>query len=672
MRRTLWIVAVALALSSRVAGETWPPRAEGEGPFPRLILRGVTLVDGTGAPPVGPVDIVIQNDRITEVAAVGSPGFPVDPEARPQTEGGREMDLSGMWVLPGFVDLYAHPIPPVEYVAKLWLGHGITTIRDPGCRDGFAACLELRRRSAAGEITAPRIEPFVPFGVGSKAPIRDEAAARAWIDETKKGGIPGVRFRGQRPDILQAALAEAKKVGLAASVHHFPGADALDTSAWGMTILEHWHGLPEALLADRTVPDYPPDYNDNDEGERFAQSGRLWRQASPPGSERWNRVIADLVSRGTVLVPTLSLYEANRDLMRAMTAEWHPLYTLPSLWDAFQPDRKGHATHWFYWTTADEIAWRENYRLWMAFLDDYKNHGGRVAVGTDSGYMYSLHGFSFVREMELLQEAGFHPLEVVRAATLAGAQALGRDKEIGSVEPGKLADLVVVGENPLENLKVLYGTGALKVGLDNRPARVGGVRYTVKGGVVYDAERLRADVRRMVEEAKEVKEAKEVTGPPRLEGLWQGIILYDPAQIELETTVEIAADPQGKLVGTIDLPSQRMQFYPLKDIHQDDSKISFTFFRDSEKRGPDSPFVFDGTISPDGRVLEGIFTGFYNEEKGNDRVPFRFERIGEAGDDRPVPVKPPLQALTGVGNELREAFNRDADGTRLILLLSPT
>lgn len=672
MRRTsaLWIVALSAVLSgaTALAGEAWPPRAEGDGPFPRLILRGATVVDGTGAPPVGPVDIVIQNDRIAEVVPVGSPGLPIDPEGRPKTEGGREIDLSGMWVLPGFVDLYAHPIQPVEYVSKLWLGHGVTTIRDPGCRDGFAACVELRRRSERNEITAPRVEPFVPFGFGARPPVRDAAAARAWIAEAKKGGIAGVRFRGQRPEILEAALTEAKKQGLAASVHHYPGADALATSGWGMTMVEHWHGLPEALLADRTVPDYPADYNDSDEGARFARSGRLWRQAAPPGSERWKQRIDELAARGTVLVPTLSLYEANRDLMRAMEAEWHPLYTLPSLWESFKPDRAGHATHWFYWTTGDEIAWRENYRLWMAFLNDYKNRGGRVAVGTDSGYMYNLHGFSFVREMELLQEAGFHPLEVVRAATLVGAQALGRDREIGSVEPGKLADLVVVGGNPLENLKVLYGTGALKVGLDNRPVRVGGVRYTVKGGVVFDAEELRADVRRMVEEAR----PREVAEAPRLDGLWQGIILYDPAQVELETTVEIAADPQGKLVGTIDLPSQRMQYYPLKDIRQDGSRISFTFYRHSEKRGPDSPFVFDGTVSADGRVLEGIFTGFYNEEKGNDRVPFRFERIGEAGDDRPEPVVPPLHTLADPGDELREAFNRDAAGVRLILLLSPT
>jgi imidazolonepropionase-like amidohydrolase len=152
----------------------------------------------------------------------------------------------------------------------------------------------------------------------------------------------------------------------------------------------------------------------------------------------------------------------------------------------------------------------------MAFLNDYKNRGGRVATGSDSGYIYKLYGFDYVRELELLREAGFHPLEVVRAATLAGAQALGLEKEIGSIEPGKLADLVVVAENPLANFQVLYGTGAIRVDAANRPVRVGGVEYTIKDGIVYDARKLLADVRRLVAEAKE-KAGRPVLYQPGLE-----------------------------------------------------------------------------------------------------------------------------------------------------------
>jgi imidazolonepropionase-like amidohydrolase len=117
--------------------------------------------------------------------------------------------------------------------------------------------------------------------------------------------------------------------------------------------------------------------------------------------------------------------------------------------------------------------------------------------------------------MELLQEAGFHPLEVIRAATLHGAQALGMDDRIGSIRPGKLADLVVVAENPLANFKVLYGTGHFRLDDDNRPVRVGGVRYTVKDGIVYDAKELLADVRGIVVRAREA--AGQGPAPERLE-----------------------------------------------------------------------------------------------------------------------------------------------------------
>jgi imidazolonepropionase-like amidohydrolase len=138
----------------------------------------------------------------------------------------------------------------------------------------------------------------------------------------------------------------------------------------------------------------------------------------------------------------------------------------------------------------------------MAFVNDYKNRGGRVTVGSDSGFIYQLYGFGTIQELELLREAGFHPLEVIRAATLNGAQALGAADRIGSLEAGRLADLAILDENPLANFKVLYGTGSIRLGEDGVTRRVGGVKYTIKDGIVYDAKKLLADVRTMVANAK--------------------------------------------------------------------------------------------------------------------------------------------------------------------------
>jgi hypothetical protein len=489
-----------------------PARAEGEGPWSQLILRGVTVIDGTGAPAVGPVDIVIEGNRITRVELVGYPGLPIDPADRPALQaGGRELDLSGHYVLPGFVDMHGHlggveQGTPAEYVLKLWLAHGVTSVRDPGSGNGLDFVLEHKRKSARNEITAPRLKAFVFFGQGREAPITTPEQARAWVREVAKRGADGIKFFTGAPAILKAAFEEARRTGLRTTMHHaqlsVARADVLDTARWGLDGMEHWYGLPEALFEGRTVQDYPLDYNYGDESHRFGEAGRLWAQAEGPGSARWVAVRDELIERGFNLDPTLNIYQASRDLMAQRTAEWHADYTLPALWDFFAPSRKSHGSYWFEWTTSDELAWKDNYRRWMAFLDDYKDHGGRVTVGTDSGYIYKTYGFAYVQELELLQEAGFHPLEVVRAATLHGAEALGTADEVGSIEPGKLADLVVVKDNPLADFKVLYGTGAVRVTPDNQMVRTGGVRYTIKDGIVYDAPRLLADVKRMVSEAK--------------------------------------------------------------------------------------------------------------------------------------------------------------------------
>lgn len=499
-----------------------PPRAEGEGPFNKLIIRGATMIDGTGTPPFGPVDIIVEKNRITSIRIVGYPGLPISPQGRVQAQpSDKELNAEGMYVLPGLIDMHAHmggveQGTTAEYVFKLWMGHGITTIRDPGSGNGADWAIEHKQKSESNEITAPRIKAYFGIGLGANGPLNTVDAMRKWVAESAKKGADGLKLFSLPPLLWAAALDEAKKQGIRTTAHHAQLAVArmnvLQSARLGLTSMEHWYGLPEALFTNQTLQNYPLNYNYQNEQHRFGEAGRLWKQAAPPYSEHWNNVMNELIKLDFTIDPTFTIYEASRDLMKQYRAEWHDEYTLPSLWRYYTPNRAAHGSYWFYWGTEEEVAWKENYKLWMTFVNEYKNRGGRVTTGSDAGFIYKLYGFGLIQEFELLREAGFHPLEVVRAASLKGAEALGMADQIGSVEVGKLADLVIIEENPLENLKVFYGTGALKLNDKNEPVRVGGVKYTIKDGIIYDAKQLLADVRRIVKDAKE-KEGFEITVP---------------------------------------------------------------------------------------------------------------------------------------------------------------
>lgn len=111
-----------------------------EGPFPQLIIRGVTLINGNGAPPRGPIDIVVENNKIVDIQVVGYPGVEIDNSKRPQLKpGGKELDCTGMFLLPGFIDMHTHiggvsQGADYDYVFKLWMAHGVTTVREVGGR----------------------------------------------------------------------------------------------------------------------------------------------------------------------------------------------------------------------------------------------------------------------------------------------------------------------------------------------------------------------------------------------------------------------------------------------------------------------------------------------------------------------------------------------------------
>ena len=510
--------AALLTITTSAQMQPTPNRrsGEGEGPYDRLVIRGVTVIDGTGAPPRGPMDIVIAQDRITEISSVGFPKVPITDRSRP-AKGTKEIDGTGMYVMPGLVDLHVHcgggQANDPEYVYKLWLAHGVTTVRGVPC-GGMDWDLQQRELAAKNQIVAPRIfayhRPFSGEGWDRTRPQTPETA-REWVRFAAKKGIDGLKLGAHDPEIMAALLDEAKKLGLGSTAHldqmGVVRMNALQASRLGLGAMTHYYGLFESLLKDNSIQPYPVTQNYNDEQHRFGQVARLWDKIHPRGSEPWNALIKEWVDRRFVIDPTMTIYSAGRDVMRMRNADWHEKYTIASLWDFYQPNRVAHGSYWFDWTTEDEVAWKNFYRVWMSFLQDYKNAGGRVTTGSDSGFIYQTYGFGYILELEMLQEAGFHPLEVVRSATLYGAEALhepkGRAIEFGILRSGLKADLVITKENPLQNFKTLYGTGAVRINdATNKPERVGGVDFVVKDGIVYDAKKLLADVAAKVEKAK--------------------------------------------------------------------------------------------------------------------------------------------------------------------------
>lgn len=476
---------------------------DAQGPYKKLIIDGGMLVDGTGAPAYGPVSVVIEGNRIVQV----EDALPVD-ETSPQDPNVRRIDARGCYILPGLIDTHVRLLDhgrdamSPDYALKLLLAHGVTTIASMQRIDHLEWALKLSKQSERNAITAPRIQPWTDFDAAT--PEEGRAIVRR-VHAMGARGVGEGHISGP-PEAAKAIFDEANKLGMRASWHMEPmqaqHMNALDAARAGMHGMAHWYGLPEALFQDRELQHFPADFNFWDIRARFRQAGRLWQQTAPRGSEHYERVLNEFVALDFTIEPTFSVYEANRDYMGTRNADWNVDYLHPVLVKEFSPDPQGRFAQFYDWSSTDEAEWKRNYRRWMDFVNDYKNRGGRVVAGSDAGFMWTNFGFGLVRNLELLEEAGFTTLEALSAATSKAAEHLQLAGTAGVVQPGRPADLVIVPGNPLANLKLLYGTGIDSQSADGKMIRTTGVRYTIKDGIVFDAQNLLADVRAMVRAAR--------------------------------------------------------------------------------------------------------------------------------------------------------------------------
>ncbi len=177
--------AQAARQGGRGGGDTPAParkQGEGTGPYKKMVIRSVTLIDGTGGPPLSPMDIVIEGNKITAVRQAGWPGMAQAANREPR-DADFEIDGKGMYVMPGFVDTHVHgstrgKAPDLSYSYKLWLAHGVTTVRGVSLSSAEVSSSE-KNRSAANEIAAPRIINYQTLGVGLEQRRGDDAGEGA-------------------------------------------------------------------------------------------------------------------------------------------------------------------------------------------------------------------------------------------------------------------------------------------------------------------------------------------------------------------------------------------------------------------------------------------------------------------------------------------------------------
>ena len=419
-----------------------------------LVLHAVTLIDGRGGPPRSNVDIEIQDGRIAAIVPAAAGPASRKPRAR-------TIDFVGHFVVPGFIDTHAHVTVldfqrdesgsvRTEYkrdrtarALQMLLAHGVTTARNPAvpsARDGVA----LREALAAGRLPGPRIlTAGTILGDGS---FVDEQAVRAVVADEAREGVDYVKvYSGLPPAYVRTAIDEAHRHGVRVIGHLGQNPN------WGAGAQMEIDALTHA--SSWSVLDLPPDRR-SDVG-KLREAGRLmlarlaWLEAVDLDSPQFRKMLRTITANRIPVDPTLVAHHSkhfgdvaeyredpDQSLVPGISETWHEFGTFVDHWDEEDFARARRA-----WPTL------------LALVRAYHGAGILLTTGSDTPNPWVIPGISLHQEMALLASAGISPVEVIRMATRNGAESLGLLNEIGTVELGKRADLVVLTADPLADIR---------------------------------------------------------------------------------------------------------------------------------------------------------------------------------------------------------------------------
>lgn len=442
---------------------------------PLIALAHVRVIDGTGAAPLEDQTIVITDGKIKSISPSAAANIPANAQT---------LDLKGYTVLPGLVGMHNHMFfpmggsPPMysnmgSSFPRLYLALGVTTIRTTGSVAPFTD-LEIKRLIDSGRMIGPKMHVTAPYleGRGSFTPVMHELTGaddarrmvNFWADQ---GATSFKAYMNITRDELRAAVEEAHKRGLKVT-GHLCSVGYREAAEIGIDNLEH------GLLADSEfVADKQPDKCPG------AGVSASLRQLDLNGAAA-KETIRVLVAKNVAITSTLPVFEAGAPLTQTGIGAASAVLN-PRVLNVLNTDARVR-----YLSARSRIAADSPtaalVRKSMDFERAFVAAGGLLIAGLDpTGNGGIVAGFGDLREVELLVEAGFTPVEAIKIASFNGAKFLGEDARIGSLAAGKQADLMVVKGNPAANI-----------------ADIEKVEIVFKDGVGYDSEKLIQSVQGLV------------------------------------------------------------------------------------------------------------------------------------------------------------------------------